>query len=137
MNDSTRHTNAKKSCIDKSKIEELQKVNQAVESQKNESDDLRKLETLFNKLREILRENETIVGKDGLDVISDFLIIRLLNPLLRKNPDNKNAPYIDLLDREYTEKCDKYKKYLEWNELYKLVRKSCNNTHDSGCSSSS
>ena len=126
-NDLARHKNGKKSCIDKTKIEELQEVKKDVE-QKNENEDLRKLEALFNKLRDILRNNENIVGKDALDVFSDFLILRLLSPLLKKNI-NKEGPHIDLLEHKYSEKCEKYKKYLEWDVLLEFVENVKTNQH--------
>lgn len=105
--DYERHINKKSNCVPQNEIK------------KTENENLAKLETLFNKLRDILRDNESIVGKDALDVISDFLIIRLLSPLLKKNND---APYIDLLEQKYSDKCDKYKQYLDWPTLAKKAR---------------
>ena len=89
---------------------------------KTEHDDLNKLETLFNKLRDILRNNENITGKDALDVFSDFLILRLLKPSLTKDKINKNVPYIDLLEQKYSDSCDQYKEYLDWEKLHLFVK---------------
>lgn len=85
------------------------------------NEDLMKLETLFNKLRNILRDHESITGRDALDVFSDILFLRLINPMLQKT---KKGVYLDIVDYEYTnEKANKYKQYIYWNNIMEQVKK--------------
>lgn len=121
--DYIKHINKKYPCIS---IEELKKT-----GIKSEDIQLSRLEQLFNKLRDIMRNNENIVGKDALDVISDFLLLRLLKPLLKKNSNNPNAPYIDMLEIDYTmdDDAQKYKEYIYWDKLVEKVKK-IQNTSD-------
>jgi len=119
--DYIKHINKKYPCVS---LDELKNT-----GLKNEDVQLSRLEQLFNRMREILRDNESITGKDALDVISDFLLLRLLKPLLVKNEDNPNAPYIDMMEMNYMTDNDAqtYKKYIYWDNLVDKVKKIQNN----------
>lgn len=85
------------------------------------NEDLMRLEALFNKLRNILRDHESITGKDALDIFSDILFLRLINPMLKKT---SKGIYFNIVDYEYTnERANKYKQYIIWNNIIEHVKK--------------
>lgn len=113
-NDYTRHINKKYLCITQ---EELKNTI-------TEDESLKQLESFFIKIRDLLRDNENITGDKSLDVITDFLFLRLLNYQL----DNDSK--INILTKKYNEKIkiekeefdlDEYKKYFRWTELMNIV----------------
>lgn len=117
--DYTRHINKKYPCITQ---EELKN------GKLSEDESLKELDSFFNKIRDILRNNENITGHKALDVITDFLLLRLLNHAIDNNQSsmdfttkkyNKSVK-IDGTDIEYD--LDEYKKYFKWDELMKLVK---------------
>lgn len=108
--DFSRHCNKKYPCI----TEEQLKIMII-----SENEDLAKLEGFFGKIRNILRDNESIIGKDALDVISDFLFLRLL-----KIVSNENDILNDIMEYEYDdERADDNKQYVDWKEIMKIVNK--------------
>ncbi len=113
-NDYIRHINKKYPCITQ---EELKKGI-------TEDESLKKLESFFLKIRDLLRDNENITGDKALDVITDFLFLRLLNYQI------KGETKINIISKKYNEKIkiekeeydlDEYKKYFKWDELMNIV----------------
>ncbi len=124
-NDYTRHINKKFPCVTQEKLKEMD-INEITELKEkiNENDSLKQLESFFLRLRNILRDNENITGDKSLDVITDFLFLRLLNYELESNKE------MNLISKKYNEKVkidkefydiDEYKKYFKWSELMQLV----------------
>jgi type I restriction-modification system DNA methylase subunit len=112
-NDYNRHINKKYSCV---LNEQQDKI--------TEDDSLKQLDSFFSKIRDLLRDNENITGDKALDVITDFLFLRLLNY------ETKKKDGINLLTKIYNEKIkvdgeeydiDEHKKYFKWDELMKLI----------------
>jgi type I restriction-modification system DNA methylase subunit len=112
--DYTRHINKKYPCITQ---EELKNT-------VTEDESLKQLESFFFKIRDLLRDNENITGDKALDVITDFLFLRMLNYQL------DGELKINILSKKYNEKIkiekeefdlDEYKKYFRWNELMNIV----------------
>ena len=114
--DYTRHINKKYPCITQEELKD--KI--------MEDDSLKQLDSFFSRMRDVLRDNENITGDKALDVITDFLFLRLLNYELDKN---KNMNFIT---KKYNDKItvdkedydiDEYKKYFKWSELMNLIAK--------------
>jgi type I restriction enzyme S subunit len=133
-NDYTRHINKKYPCITQEKLKELD-VNEFKELKEkiSENDSLKQLESFFVRLRDILRDNENITGDKALDVITDFLFLRLLNYELETNKE------MNFISKKYNQKIkigkedfelDEYKKYFKWSELMKLVENIDKNSTD-------
>jgi len=112
--DYDKHQNKKYPCIPKS---------ETIKSIISDDIQLSRLEQLFNKIRDILRNNENIVGVDSFDIITDFLLLRILKSLLIKNEKNPNATYIDMAEYNYSTDADAqtYKKYIIWDNLIEKV----------------
>jgi restriction endonuclease S subunit/uncharacterized C2H2 Zn-finger protein len=117
--DYTRHMNKKYSCIPQKELDSIKHTN-------NES--LKKLDSFFNKIRDILRNNESITGHKALDVMTDLLLLKSLNTSINNNQKNMNfitKKYDQIIKVEGTSTeydIDKYKKYFNWNELMLLVK---------------
>ena len=77
--DYLRHINKKYPCITQEKIKKLDN-NELMELKDKitETDSLKYLESFFSKIRDLLRNQESISGDKALDVITDFLFLRLL-----------------------------------------------------------
>ena len=90
-NDYTRHINKKYPCITQDKLKEFNDIDfKELKEKISENDSLKYLESFFLKLREIIRDLENITGDKALDVITDFLFLRLLNYELENNKDLDN-----------------------------------------------
>jgi type I restriction-modification system DNA methylase subunit/restriction endonuclease S subunit len=126
--DYTRHINKKYPCVTQ---EELKN------SKFTEDESLKKLESFFSKIRDILRDCESITGHKALDVITDFLLLRLLNIAMDNKQSNMNfatKKYDKSVKLEGTQieyDIDEYKKYFKWNELMDLI-KDIDSTSDNG-----
>jgi len=123
--DYLRHVKKKYPCITQEKIKELDN-NELIELKDKitETDSLKYLESFFSKIRDLLRNQESITGDKALDVITDFLFLRLLNYEMELNPN------MNFISKKYEQKIkidkhdfdiDEYKKYFKWSELMKLV----------------
>ncbi len=113
-NDYTRHINKKYPCI----------TQEDLKNKVTEDESLKQLESFFLKLRDLLRDYENITGDKALDVITDFLFLRLLNYEIETNKE------MDIISNTYKRKIkieqteydlDEYKKYFKWDELIKIV----------------
>ena len=125
-NDYLRHINKKYPCVTKEQFKEL-KNDELIELKEKmtETDALKFLESFFNKIKDLLRDQESITSDRALDVITDFLFLRLLNYEMDSNPD------MNFITKKYNQeikinnidhyKIDEYKKYFRWSELMKLV----------------
>ena len=79
-----------------------------------ETDSLRQLKQFFSKIRDLLRDDESISGDRALDVITDFLFLKLLLNCIIPNTeeseidDTEEALTVDTEEREIddTEKDD-------------------------------
>lgn len=117
--DYTRHINKKYPCVTQEDLKS---------SKFTENESLKKLEAFFSRLRDILRDNENITGHKALDVMTDFLLLRLLNLAMDKKQTNMNfttkkynkTVKLDGIDLSYD--IDEYKKYFKWAELVNLVK---------------
>lgn len=124
-NDYTRHINKKYPCVTKEQLKDL-KDEELVELKEKmtEIDALKFLESFFNKIKDLLRDQESITSNRALDVITDFLFLRLLNYEMENNDE------MNFITKKYNQKVkinnydcdiDKYKKYFKWVELMKLI----------------
>lgn len=124
-NDYTRHINKKYPCVTKDQIKDL-KNEELIELKEkmSETDALKFLESFFNKIKDLLRDQESITSDRALDVITDFLFLRLLNYELETNNE------MDFISQTYNKKIkinnydcdiDEFKKYFKWNELMELI----------------
>jgi type I restriction-modification system DNA methylase subunit len=124
-NDYLRHINKKYPCVTKDQLKEL-KDNELIELKEKmtELDALKFLESFFNKIKDLLRDQESITSDRALDVITDFLFLRLLNYEMETNPD------MNFITKKYNQKVkinnydfdlDEYKKYFKWENLMNLV----------------
>ena len=113
-NDYIRHINKKYPCI----------TQEELKNSITEDESLKQLESFFHKIRDLLRDNENITGDKALDVITDFLFLRLLNYQI--DTDSQ----INIISQTYNEKIkiekeefdlDEYKKYFRWTELINIV----------------
>ena len=113
-NDYIRHINKKYPCI----------TQEELKNSVTEDESLKQLDSFFNRMRDIIRDYETITGDKALDVITDFLFLRMLNYEIEKNNGINliNINYnkkIDIDNQQYD--IDEYKKYFIWSELMNLV----------------
>jgi type I restriction enzyme, S subunit len=124
-NDYLRHINKKYPCVTKERLKEL-KDNELIDLKEKmtETDALKFLESFFNKIKDLLRDQESITSDRALDVITDFLFLRLLNYEMETNQN------MNFITKKYNRKVkisnydyeiDEYKKYFKWSELMKLV----------------
>ena len=124
-NDYIRHVNKKYPCVTKEQLKDL-KDEELVELKEKmtETDALKFLESFFNKIKDLLRDQESITSDRALDVITDFLFLRLLNYEMENNNE------MNFITKKYNQKVkinnydcdiDEYKKYFKWDELIKLV----------------
>lgn len=118
-NDYNRHINKKYPCITQEEFKE----------KLSEYDSLKQLDSFFTRMHDILRDYESITGDKALDVITDFLFLRLLN-----YDENMN-----FITKQYNKKIkieeedfdlDEYKKYFKWSELIKIVNNIDKNSSD-------
>ena len=114
-NEYSRHIKQKTPCINQDELSE----------KKTEDSSLKDLENFFGLIRNILRDYEKITGDKALDVITDFLFLRLLNYELDKNKK------LDFITKEYDTKIkiddieyelDDYKHYFKWSEIMSIVK---------------
>ena len=124
-NDYLRHINKKYPCVTKEQIKDL-KDDELIELKEKmtETDALKFLESFFNKIKDLLRDQESITSDRALDVITDFLFLRLLNYEMDTNPDmnfttQKYNQKVKVNNYEY--KLDEYKQYFKWSKLMELV----------------
>jgi len=124
-NDYIRHINKKYPCVTKEQLKDL-KDEELVELKEKmtETDALKFLESFFNKIKDLLRDQESITSDRALDVITDFLFLRLLNYEMENNNE------MNFITKKYNQKVkinnydcdiDEYKKYFKWDELIKLI----------------
>jgi type I restriction-modification system DNA methylase subunit len=124
-NDYMRHINKKYPCVTKEQLKELND-NELIDLKEKmtETDALKFLESFFNKIKDLLRDQESITSDRALDVITDFLFLRLLNYEMDTNKD------MDFITKKYNQKVkinnydyeiDEYKKYFKWETLMELV----------------
>jgi len=124
-NDYIRHVNKKYPCVTKEQLKDF-KDEELVELKEKmtETDALKFLESFFNKIKDLLRDQESITSDRALDVITDFLFLRLLNYEMENNDE------MNFITKQYNQKVkinnydcdiDEYKKYFEWKELMKLI----------------
>lgn len=129
-----RHLKKKYPCVTQEKITELDEK-QLIELKEkiSESDSLKYLESFFNKIKDIVRKTEHIAGDKALEVITDFLFLRMLNYEMKK--DNN----LNFITKKYKQKItvnkqeleiDDYKKYFEWEKLMELLNKIEKNSND-------
>ena len=129
-----RHLKKKYPCVTQEKMTELNE-NQLIELKEKitESDSLKYLESFFNKIKDIVRKTEHIAGDKALEVITDFLFLRMLNYEMKKNND------LNFITKKYKQKItvnkqeleiDDYKEYFEWEKLMELVKKIDKNSND-------
>jgi type I restriction-modification system DNA methylase subunit len=95
-----------------------------MDNKTTENESLKELDGFFGNIRDMLRNNENITGVKALDVITDFLFLRLLNYEMDKNKKIDFDTYkyntkIKILNFEY--ELDDYKKYFKWSEIIKLI----------------
>lgn len=124
-NDYIRHVNKKYPCVTKEQLKDL-KDDELIDLKEKmtETDALKFLESFFNKIKDLLRDQESITSDRALDVITDFLFLRLLNYEMENNEN------MDFVTKVYNKKVkisnydyeiDEYKKYFKWSELMKLI----------------
>jgi type I restriction enzyme, S subunit len=123
--DYLRHIKKKYPCVTQ---EELKNLNDdkliELKDKISEVDSLKYLESFFSKIRDLLRNEESITGDKSLDVITDFLFLKLLNDEIETNTK------MNFISKKYNQKLkignidydiDEYKKYFKWSELMNLV----------------
>jgi type I restriction enzyme S subunit len=126
--DFDRHMSKKYPCITQEQLKSVQETIQSdlieVKNSLTEDESLKILDSFFNRMRDLLRDNENITGDKALDVITDFLLLRLINYEMDTNEN------INFISKQYNDKIkidkielniDDYKKYFKWSELVKLV----------------
>jgi len=133
--DYIRHKNKKYPCVTQDEVDkqliEVEKtlaIKEALEKvnldPQGEDESLKKLDSFFWKIQNILRNSESKVGSDALDIISDLLFLRLLN-YEEEQGNIKISTYdfkkskIPVDDRIF--ELNDYRQYFKWSNLIKLV----------------
>lgn len=91
-----------------------------------ENENLLKLEAFFRKIKNILKECEGIIGKDSLNIISDFLFLKLLKVVSKENK------FLDeMIKYNYnSKKANNNKLFLNWEKIINIVEKIKKNQTD-------
>ena len=123
--DYKRHMTKKYPCITQEELKNSSENKlEEIKQKYTETDSLRQLEQFFSKIRDLLRDEESISGDRALDVITDFLFLKLINDEFENNKhfiETKYNKSIKIANHDYD--IDEYKKYFEWTELMNLIDK--------------
>lgn len=111
--DYKRHCERKTSCVDATKLHELEEKKR----QEMERDETKKLAVLFGRCMDILRDSETIVEKKALQNFTYLLTLKLIEPLLGReiNLDDHDYQLDESESAKYVEKLKK--KYVPFSKL--------------------